>query len=71
MARRYGLALRILIGVLLLLVGILVAIALGEGETLLARWRNGWGAYLVLGGVLPFVRQLYRGILSLTRRSER
>jgi predicted nucleic acid-binding protein len=71
MAKRYRLALRILIGIILLLVGILVAIALGKGETLLARWRDGWGAYLVLGGALPFVRQVFRGILSIIRRSER
>lgn len=64
----YGFWLRLLVSIVLFLVGILVSILLGEGETILARWRDGW-AFLSLSAVLPLVsRSFWRSIPRLFHR---
>jgi len=64
----YSFWLRLLLSIVLLLAGILVSILLGEGETILARWKDGW-AFMSLSAVLPLVsRSFWRSIPRLFHR---
>ena len=64
----YSFWVRLLASIVLFLMGILVSILLGEGETVLSRWKDGW-AFLSLSAVLPLVsRSFWQSIPRLFHR---